>query len=232
VILVVVPADRDSFALRNAVRTAMRAGVVVVSPAVGTQTGTVSYPTAQPGVIGVGGLSQAGAAVQTEHGDVALAAPAANLVSTAAGAGGRLGMRWGVSDPAYGAAFVAGTVALLRSYQPSLTPAQVLIRLEVTAGRSASGGADPYLGWGMLDAYAAVTSDLPADIRAPGRAAGGSPPTRRIAPAVARPQPARDTAPGLIALLGICVAALIAMVASAFRRGRSRRWQAGRVSGR
>lgn len=228
VILVVVPAASDSPALRAAVRSALKTGVVVVSPAAGSQAGDVSYPTALPGVIGVGGLTENGGPMQAEAGDVALAAPGAGLVSTAAGAsGGHLGQRWGVSDPSFGAAFVAGAVALLRSYQPSLTPAQILARLEVTASRPPSGGDDPRLGWGTLDAYAAVASTLPASIPAPGSTVVPQR-ARRVAPMTAGPAPAGpDRAPGEIALLGVCLAVLTALMATVARRGSSRRWRAG-----
>src|SRR5262249_17865912 len=160
-ILVVVPATADRPELRRAVADANRAGAVVISPAAADErsgSGTHSYPTADPGVIGVGAVDARGAAVQPESGSmITVAAPGADLVSTAPEGAGHA---WGVSDPQFAAAFVAGAVALLRAYRPDLTPAQVATRLELTADRSAAAGRDPHLGWGVIDPYAALTSTL------------------------------------------------------------------------
>jgi membrane-anchored mycosin MYCP len=229
VILIVVPAGVDSDQLRAAVHNAHNAGDVVVSPAIGNQAGASSYPTATPGVLGVGAVNASGSAVQTESGDyVALAAPGANLVSTSAGADGRLGNTWPVQDPSFAAAYVAGTVALLRSYQPSLTPDQITARLTLTASRPATGTHDAHLGWGVIDAYAAVSTALPADVAPPGT---GPASARQVSIA-----PASASAPlgspyrwaGVAALLGVSVAGLILFGAKTLRRGRNRGWRVGR----
>jgi hypothetical protein len=228
VILVVVPAASDSPALDAAVAQARNAGDVVVSPAVATQGGAVTYPTALAHVVGVGAVNSSGAAVQNESGDVAVAAPGADLVSTAAGAGGRLGLTWPVQDPTFAAAYVAGTVGLLRAYRPAMTPDQIENRLTLTAGRAAGGGRDARLGWGVLDAYAAVSSDLPADVAGPG-AQGAVGEGKAVLPAPGR---AVGRAPywwaGVVALLGVLVAALVAFGAVTVRRGRARGWRLGR----
>jgi hypothetical protein len=230
VILVVVPAGSDSAALRAAVRHAHDRGDVVVAPAVGGQAGAASYPTATAGVLGVGAVNESGAAVQAESGSyVALAAPGADLVSTSAGARGRIGLTWPVRDPSFAAAYVAGTVALLRSYRPSLTPDQITDRLTLTAGRPAGGGHDGRLGWGVLDAYAAVSSELPADAAGPGAGAvavGQRPVVPASAPVVVG-SPYRWA--GLVALAGVVVAVVVALGAVTVRRGRARGWRAGRV---
>jgi subtilisin family serine protease len=231
VILVVVPAGSDSPALRSAVRQAHDAGDVVVAPAVAGQSGGRSYPTAQAGVLGVGAVNSAGAAVQTESGDyVAVSAPGADLVSTSAGAAGRLGMTWPVQDPSFAAAYVAGTVALLRSYRPSLTPDEITNRLALTASRAPGGSHDGRLGWGVLDAYAAVSSELPADAPGPGagaRLAVGQ--ARSVLPASA---PAGSSTPywwaGIVALLGVLSAGMVLIGAVTVRRGRARGWRLGR----
>jgi hypothetical protein len=231
VILVVVPATSDSSALRTAVRHAHDRGDVVVAPAVGGQTGASSYPTATAGVLGVGAVNESGAAVQTESGNyLAVAAPGANLVSTSAGAGGGVGLTWPVQDPSFAAAYVAGTVALLRSYRPSLTPDQIVNRLTLTASRPAGGGHDGRLGWGVLDAYAAVSSELPPDAAGPGAGAVAV----RQRPVVPAAAPVAVGAPyrwvGLVALSGVVVAVVVVLGAVTVRRGRARGWRAGRVS--
>ncbi|WP_042222690.1 S8 family serine peptidase [Kutzneria albida] len=228
-ILVAVPSTSDSPALRAAVQQVRAAGAVVVSPAAATQAGARSYPTADPGVLAVGAADSAGAAVQTESGDyVALAAPGADLVSTAAGAAGKDGHLWPVKDPTFAAAYVAGTVALLRAYRPAMTPDQITARLTLTASRPPGGGPDPKLGWGLLDAYTAVSSSLPASAPAP----GGTPSAAAqpvVQPAAAPGPPARDRLLGGLALAGVVVAVLAGVVTAAVRRGRARGWRPGRL---
>lgn len=226
VILVVVPAGADSPQLRTSVQHAHDAGDVVVSSAIGSQAGASSYPTATPGVIGVAAVNESGAAVQTESGDyVALAAPGANLVSTSAGAGGKLGNTWPVQDPSFAAAYVAGTVALLRSYQPSLTPDQIRNRLTLTASRPSGGAHDGRLGWGVIDAYAAVSATLPANAAGPG-AGPASARQESVAPAAATPPPSNPYRwAGIAALLGVLLAALILFGAKTVRQGKARNWR-------
>ncbi|HEX6351955.1 S8 family serine peptidase [Actinophytocola sp.] len=219
VVLVVVPSLVSSPPLEDAVRRAVAAGVVVVSPAVGDQPGIRSYPTSLPGVVGVGAHNRAGAPMQAEAGDyVSIAAPGDGLVSTAAGTGGQLGHRWGVKDPAFAAAYVAGAVVLVRAYRPGLRPDEVLARLTATANRPPGGGHDPRLGWGVLDVPAAVSAELPVGSRgvvSPATVEPAAAPT----PAVARPR-----LPGVLALLGIGAAVLAVVVAGVLSRTR----QAGR----
>ena len=142
-ILVDIPTTVDSAALDDAVAAALAAGSVIVSPAAGTQQGIVSYPTALPGVLAVGAADRNGVAVQTEAGDyIDIAAPGADLVSTSAGG---FGDSWPIKDLSAAAAYVAATVALLRSHQPTATPAQIVNRLTLTASRASGGGRIP--GW-------------------------------------------------------------------------------------
>jgi hypothetical protein len=230
VILVVVPAGVDSPSLDSAVRDARAAGDVVVSPAVAGQDGTRSYPTAIAGVLGVGAVDSAGAAVQTESGSyVAIAAPGADLVSTSAGADGRLGLAWPVRDPAFAAAYVAGAVALLRSHQPALTPEQIVNRLTLTASRAPGGAHDGKLGWGVLDAYAAVSSAVPANAPGPGATVPVTRP-RPVVPAAARvPAGSPYRWAGVVAVLLVVVAALVVFGATTVRRGRARGWRLGKL---
>ena len=229
VILVVVPALSDSGALDSAVAQALAAGDVIVSPATAGQAGGRSYPTATAGVLAVGAVNQAGAAVQTEAGDyLAVAGPGADLVSTSAGAGGKLGHTWPVQDASFSAAYVAGAVTLLRSYRPDLTPGEVAARLTLTASRPAGGGHDGHLGWGVVDAYAAVSATLPVGVAGPGAAPV-------VAPGVVVPagRSAGVASPyrwvGIAAVLAVLGAVAIAVGAVTVRRGRARGWRLGRV---
>lgn len=228
VILVGVPTPQDSPALRSAVATARAAGVVIVSPATQDQAGLVSYPTSYPGVIGVGAIDRAGAPMVGESGDyISLAAPGAQLVSTAAGATGKLGHNYPVDDPSFAAAYVAGAVAVLRSARPELTPDQVAAQLTFTADHPPN-GRDPRLGWGTVDLLAAVTADLPAAVASPGSEAVPSvkPSTIAALPAPAD-TPAPDRTAGVIALAAVAGAIVVCIVAITIRHGRRRRWKPG-----
>jgi hypothetical protein len=230
VVLIAVPAAFDSPALSSAVSRARSSGAVVVSAASATQQGARTYPTATPGVLSVGSVNPAGEPVQTEAGDyLGVAAPGAELVSTSAGAGGTVAHRWPVTDPGLAAAYVAGVAALVRAYHPELTGDQVLTRLTLTAHRPASGRHDPRLGWGVLDAYAAVSSTLPADVAPPG-AVPSAVPAPAVVPAVAPARPAADVAAGTIALAGVALAAAAGLTVAAVRRARRRNWRPSRFT--
>ncbi|MDT7800353.1 MAG: hypothetical protein QOI78_3786 [Actinomycetota bacterium] len=230
VILVAVPAAFDSPALSGAVARARAGGAVVVSAATATQQGARTYPTATSGALGVGSVNQAGEPVQTEAGDyVGVAAPGAELVSTSAGAGGAVAHRWPVTDPGLAAAYVAGVAALVRAYHPNLTGDQVVTRLTLTAHRPPSGAHDPRLGWGVLDAYAAVSSTLPADVSPPGSAVAPAP-EPAVIPAAAPARPASDVAAGTIALAGVALAAAAGVTVAAVRRARARGWRPSRFT--
>lgn len=230
VVLIAVPAAFDNPALSGAVARARSEGAVVVSAASATQQGARSYPTATPGVLSVGSVNPAGEPVQTEAGDyVGVAAPGAELVSTSAGAGGAVAHRFPVTDPGLAAAYVAGVAALVRAYHPDLTGDQVVTRLELTAHRPGSGGHDARLGWGVLDAYAAVSSTLPADVSPPGAVpASGSAPA--VVPAAAPARPTSDVTAGTIALAGVALAAAAGVAVAAVRRARRRHWRPSRFT--
>ena len=127
-----------------------------------------------------------------------------------------------MTAPAYAAAYVAGTVALLRSYRPTLDPDQIATRLILTASHAGSAGHDPQLGWGALDAYAALSANLPANAVAPTIGSTGKLPQH---PVTANSQ---STLPGgvigLFILLGIGLIGIIIAVLTTLRRGRARGW--------
>ncbi|AXB44105.1 S8 family serine peptidase [Amycolatopsis albispora] len=228
VILVAVPSPVDSPALTAAVNDARRRGSVVISAASAKEDGAVTYPTATPGVLAVGSLNEQMQPVQREAGrHLSLSAPGAELVSVSAGGQGKLAHRWPVTDPSMAAAYVAGAAALLRAYRPELTPDQVVTRLTLTANRPPGGTHDPRRGWGLVDAYSAVSADIPPDAVAP----GGPPPppvAGTIVPAAAPARPPVNEAAGVIAIAGVGVAALVGLVVATFRRGRTRAWRPGR----
>ncbi|MER5334528.1 S8 family serine peptidase [Micromonospora sp. NPDC002717] len=225
VIYVVLPATRNSAQLRDATARAIAADIVVVSPAAsGARTqGATSYPTALPGVLAVGAFGPDGAVASTESGDyIGVAAPGRQLVSLSAGADGRLGHSPTVDDPAYAAAYVAGTAALLRSYRPELSAAEVVRRIESTAHRTAVDGHHPQLGWGMVDPYRAVAAEGVED---PPGAVGAS--AQPVAAARANPGSRVDPLVLPLASAGLGAALLLGIGTAVARRGRARGWRPG-----
>lgn len=227
IILVVTPANSDSPALRNAVAQAVQGNAVVIAPASGSD-GNHSYPADDPGTIAVGSVDSSGNAAGAESGDyIALAAPGVNLVSLSAGAGGRLGHDWGAKDPGFAAAYVAGAVADLRAYRTGLSPQQVLNRLTLTADRAPGGAHDPKLGWGVLNAYAAISAELPANAAGP-QANTVVRPHGSIAPLNGGNASTADPSNGLLAVLVLLLAGAAGSATLAVRRARRRGWRPGR----
>jgi membrane-anchored mycosin MYCP len=223
VICVVVPSEKDSGSLRAAVAAAVAADIVVVSPSTPGSNGGRSFPTANPAVLAVGAIRADGTAAAGSAADhIDVAAPGVGLVSVAAGGKGKVGHIWPVDDPAFAAAYVAGTVALVRSYRPGLHAAQVVARVERTADRGPHDGRDPLLGWGVVDPYAAVTAQ---GIDAPMADAGLVPPpyVPPVLPIPSRP----DRLAIALSLTGLALGALLIVGTRVVRRGRERRWRVG-----
>jgi len=132
---------------------------------------------------------------------VDLSAPGAAAFSIAPTGPGH----YAVSGNAVAAAYVAGTVALVRAYRPQLHQAEVRDRLKHLA-EPASGGPDPAQGAGTVDAYAAVAA-VSADRQPVSAPVAG--PVRMISPpgTPARVVIAGWTASGLL-LIGALVLAV------------------------
>lgn len=215
----------DSARLRDAVAAAIDAGAVVVAsvgePAQNEPPGMVPYPAAYDGVIGVGALSPDGTAHVSRTGYVDLVAPGVELTTTYPGGG--LGI---VSGTGFAAAYVAGSVALLRAYRPELGPADVARQLFATAAPAPEGVGSPRYGYGIVSPYHAMVDQL---------VAGEPAPQPTFEPAVVSDeerarqtaQARSDTFAARLALLGIAVVMLIAIAVGFGSRGRRRRWRPG-----
>ncbi|WP_139307424.1 S8 family serine peptidase [Micromonospora pattaloongensis] len=154
----------DNAVLQDAIRYATAKGAVVVAAAGNDGDGSAQYPAAYPEVISVGATDAAGRLTDfSSYGDwIDVAAPGAGIVSTG------LGREYYVADgTSFSAPLVSGTVALVRAAYPSLTPAQVLARIQSTARDAGPRGIDPYYGHGVLDAFAAVGGTWGAEFPAP-----------------------------------------------------------------
>ncbi|MFD0272227.1 type VII secretion-associated serine protease mycosin [Streptomyces sp. NPDC127106] len=139
----------------EAVQYALAKGVVVVASAGngGRQGDHASYPAAYPGVIAVTAVDRRGrkAAFSTRNWYASVSAPGVDVVIADPDRAYYEG--WGTSAAA---AFVSGTVALLRAAHPDLSPAQIKQLLQDTATDSPAGGRDDSRGHGLVDPVAAL----------------------------------------------------------------------------
>jgi membrane-anchored mycosin MYCP len=217
VICVVVPASVDSQELRTAVAQARSADAVIVVPAVAADQNEQAYPTADPSLLSVAAVASDGKPVSDRTTvNVDIAAPGKALVSLAGGDTTGVGHKWPIDNPAYAAAFVAATVALVLAYRPNLSGTEVVHRIEVTAAGTGTRSSD--LGWGIVNPYAAVTAE--GIDRAAPRPAVPAP----TAVAAARTPPVRSTGDLVaiaVAVGGLLVALFLAVSAAVLRPGRA-----------
>jgi len=175
VICVAVASPVSSPDLEAVVQRAVAAGVVIVAGArvddsagssAGSSEGQASYPAAYPDVIAVTALTEDGQIVDgSEQGPhVDLAGPGGSIWSTSAGTRGQVGHVGPLDEPAAATAYVAAAAALVLAHRPGLSPAEVQYRLQATADHSSPGLVVAPIGAGMVDPYAAVTTDLDSSV--------------------------------------------------------------------
>jgi membrane-anchored mycosin MYCP len=136
--------------------------VVVAAGNRGSGTTRVGAPATIPGVLTVGGVDPSGTAsvgASTQGITIGISAPSERLVGVSAD--GTL-VQWNGTSGA--APIVAGAAALVRAAHPELDANNVLNRLISTARPPAGATSRPDVlyGYGLLDAAAAVTADVPA----------------------------------------------------------------------
>lgn len=168
-------------------------GVVVVAAAGNRGSGTVEVgaPATMPGVLTVGGVDENGAAswdASAQGITIGVAAPSEGLVGVTPD--GRA-VTWAGTSGA--TPIVAGIVALVRAAHPDLDAANVIQRVVATARDAGPPGADFSYGFGYVDAFAAVSADVPAvDANPMGDLADWVRVNRRAA---STPQPAETVMP-------------------------------------
>jgi type VII secretion-associated serine protease mycosin len=147
-----------STAVRDALLNAFRRGVVVVASAGNSGTyrdgqAPESFPADYPGVISVGAVNQSGnvAGFSSDNLSVQVAAPGVNVPAQ-----GRDGQYWYVSGTSPACALVAGVAALIKAKYPDLAPDLVARALTSTTSGQPSGGYDSQVGFGIVDAAAAL----------------------------------------------------------------------------
>jgi type VII secretion-associated serine protease mycosin len=152
-----------SAAVRAELQQAYDHGVVVIASAgnSGAPSGSggrvsqvpYSFPADYPSVISVGAVHQSGAvaAFSSENLSVQVAAPGVGVPAQ-----GRDGEYWLVSGTSPACALVAGVAALIKSRYPHLTPDLVASALTSTTTDRPAGGYNSQVGFGIVDAAAAL----------------------------------------------------------------------------
>jgi len=139
---------------------AEKAGVLIVAAAGnrGSGTDSIGAPATIPGVLAVGGVSRDGTIssyASTPGSTIGVVAPSERLPGSTPGGGREFWNGTSGSAP-----IVAGIAALVMQAHPDLDTANVINRILETADRVGKKGNVNY-GWGIIDAAAAVSADIP-----------------------------------------------------------------------
>ena len=148
--------------VRQELQKAYDRGVVVIAsagnsggPADSSRGGEApeSFPANYPGVISVGAVKSTGAVAgfSSDNLSVQVAAPGVLVPAQ-----GRDGQYWYVSGTSPACALVAGVAALIESRYPGLAPDLVASALTSTTTDRPPGGYDSQVGFGIVDAAAAL----------------------------------------------------------------------------
>jgi type VII secretion-associated serine protease mycosin len=156
-----------SATVRKALQRAYDQGIVLVASAGNsgdndeqhTRSGTrdwapVSFPAEYPGVLSVGAVNMDEQPTSFSSGNlsVKVAAPGEGVPAQ-----GRNGLYYTVNGTSPACALVAGVAALIKSKYPSISPAQVTEALTSTAQHPSGSGYNVLTGFGIVDAYTALT---------------------------------------------------------------------------
>jgi hypothetical protein len=159
----------DSRVLRNAVNAVVAAGSLIVASAGNDGLDLPSYPAAYNGVMAVAAVGQDGLLATYSNGGafISVAAPGGDFRFDDNGGGGVYGPGWNFASGqpnhlfGYGtsasAPYVSGIAALLLAQTPSLSAAQLRARIEQFAMRPAGTSRSDAYGWGIANAYNALT---------------------------------------------------------------------------
>ncbi|MFT4029275.1 MAG: S8 family serine peptidase [Protaetiibacter sp.] len=140
---------------------AMDRDVVIVAAAGNRGSGSeeVGAPATMPGVLTVAGVDRAGQAslrASAQGVTIGVSAPSEDLVGVMPDGSY---VRWSGTSGA--TPIVAGVVALVMAAHPELDAANVINRITATAHDVGDSGTDVVYGFGLLDADAAVTAEVP-----------------------------------------------------------------------
>lgn len=139
---------------------ARQRGIILVAAAGNAgPTSPALFPAATPGVIAITATDEDDRiyrlAVRGSH--ITIAAPGVNLMLPTVGGNYRM-----TSGTSFSAAEITGVIALMLERNPGLNPEAVRRALISTARDLGAPGIDPLFGAGLVDAYQAVLSVMPA----------------------------------------------------------------------
>ncbi len=147
----------DDPLVRQAVQYARSKGALVVAASGNDGKAEAFYPAAYPEVVAVTATNGSTPVYFSNTGSyVDLAAPGWNITSTALGGG----YATGGAGTSFAAPIVSGVAALVHAAHPSWTWDQVVHQMEATAVDRGTPGRDDIVGYGVVDAGAAVGADL------------------------------------------------------------------------
>jgi type VII secretion-associated serine protease mycosin len=218
--------------VRAALQHAYDHGVVVLASAgnSGDQAGSgrdaqapESFPADYPGVISVGAVNYHGkvASFSSANWSVQVAAPGVSVPAQ-----GRDGQYWWVSGTSPACALVAGVAALIRSRYPHLAPDLVATALTTTTKDRPAGGYDSQVGFGVVDAAAALTKAARL-AHAPAPTPTATPTVGATSPAVAAaarfhgstpPEPVPARGQGQLIMFALLALACLVLIAAACTR--------------
>ncbi|WP_281382733.1 S8 family serine peptidase [Actinomadura verrucosospora] len=172
-----------------------------------------TYPASFPGVVSVAAVDARGrhAGFSNRNSAVVVSAPGVQIIG--AGPGDRYWIGDGTSPAT---AFVSGVAALVRSRHPGLAPALVAQALAASTRHRPARGYDPGVGFGRVDALAALTaSDALAGARTGG---AGLAPGRRFAAGDVRPvQVVHRSGALLLTCVAVCLLCLAGLAGAGWR---------------
>jgi subtilisin family serine protease len=221
-----------SVTVRSELQYAYDHGVVVIASAGnsgGPSSGRIgkapeSFPADYPGVISVSAVKASGdvAPFSSDNLSVKVAAPGVSVPAQ-----GRDGQYWLVSGTSPACALVAGVAALIKSKYPRLTPDLVARALTSTTTDRPADGYDSQVGFGIVDAAAALTKA--------GRLAGVRPVATSIKGTVRYhgvllPAPVRPRGSGQLVLFSLLALTSLVLIAAAGTRLTVLRRAQGRVN--
>ena len=153
-----------SLPVRSALQDALNHGIVVLASSGNSGDTTLarnqgqapySFPADYPGVLGVAAVAQNGAPANfsSDNPSVKVAAPGVNVPAE-----GKDGGYWLVSGTSPACALAAGVAALIRSADPALPADLVRQAITTTTSHRPAGGYNDEVGFGTVDAAAALAA--------------------------------------------------------------------------
>lgn len=141
-------------ATEAAIKYANRKGCILITAAGNGNSSEPFYPAAYEEVIAVSAINQSDtkAGFSNFGNYIDFCAPGVNIITTYKGGSYAYG-----SGTSFAAPFVAGVIALMLSKYPGLSTEDVVATLRVQAEDLGEEGWDTYYGWGLVNAYAAVS---------------------------------------------------------------------------